>query len=176
MFKDIRRNGPLLVKILRFSFVGILNTIVDIAALNILLWIFPTNDIWQILAFNSVACIVAACNSFFLNKYWTFKYRGSVTVELVLRFAAVSFASMLGNDIILWTFIQLLPSTITGAGLGATLLKVAVGAMMMALSFVGQLTLVFVTNKRESKKQTLVLSQSSSSYFPSQYFNSAASL
>ena len=166
MFKDIRRNGSLLVKILRFSLVGILNTLVDIAALNLLLWIFPTNDTWRILIFNSVACIVAACNSFLWNKYWTFKYRGSVTVELVLRFAAVSFASMLGNDIILWTFLQMLPSTLTGAGLGATLLKVAVGATMMALSFIGQLTLVFVTNKQRSKKQIVALSQTPSSYFP----------
>ena len=166
MFKDMRRNRPLVVKILRFSLVGILNTIVDIAVLNILLWIFPTNDTWQILAFNSLACIVAACNSFFCNKYWTFKYREPVTAQLVLRFAEVSFVSMLGNNFILWVFIQLLPSTITGAGLGATLLKVAVGATMMALSFVGQLTLVFVANKRELKKQAMALSHPPSSYFP----------
>ena len=168
MLKDIKRNRSLSTsaKILRFSLVGIVNTIVDIVTLNILLWISPTSDIWRILAFNSVACIVAACNSFFWNKYWTFKYRGPVTAQLVLRFAAVSFASMLGNNIILWVFIQLLPSTLTGAGLGATLLKVAVGASMMALSFVGQLTLVFVTNKREIRRQILALSQPHSLYFP----------
>ena len=151
-FKDIHRYGPLLIKILRFSLVGILNTIVDIVVLNILLWISPTSDLWQILAYNSVACIVAACNSFLWNKYWTFKYRGPITHQLVLRFAAVSVVSMLGNNFILWVFIRLFPSTITGAGLGAILLKLAVGASMMALSFIGQVTLVFVSNKRESKK------------------------
>jgi putative flippase GtrA len=168
LFKDIKRNRSLSTsaKILRFSLVGIVNTIVDIVTLNILLWISPTSDIWRILAFNSVACIVAACNSFFWNKYWTFKYSGPVTAQLVLRFAVVSFASMLGNNIMLWVFIQLLPSTLTGAGLGATLLKVAVGASMMALSFVGQLTLVFVTNKREIRRQILALSQPPSLYFP----------
>jgi putative flippase GtrA len=166
LLKDIRRNKPLLAKFLRFGLVGTLNTIVDIAALNILLWIFPTHDTWQILAFNSLACIVAACNSFFWNKYWTFKYRGPITTQLVLRFAAVSFASMLGNNILLWIFIQLLPFTLSGAGVGATLLKVAVGASMMTLSFVGQLTLVFVANIWESKKQTVSLPQPPSSYFP----------
>jgi cellulose synthase/poly-beta-1,6-N-acetylglucosamine synthase-like glycosyltransferase len=84
----------------------------------------------------------------------------------VLRFVAVTFVSMLGNNIILWALIQLLPSTLTGAGLGATLLKVAVAATMSTLSFVGQLTLVFVANKRESKKQTVALPQPPSSYFP----------
>ncbi len=121
MLKDIRRNGPLLVKLLRFGLVGSLNTIVDIVVLNLILWLFPTNDTWQILAFNSLACIVAACNSFFWNKLWTFKYREPVTAQLVLRFAGVSFVSMVGNNVVLWIFIQLLPSTLTSAGLGATL-------------------------------------------------------
>ena len=166
MLKDIRRNGPLLVKLLRFGLVGILNTIVDIAVLNVLLWFFPTNDTWHILAFNSVACIVAACNSFFWNKLWTFKYRELVTAQLLLRFAGVSFVSLVGNNIVLWAFIQLLPSTLTAAGLGATLLKVAVAATMMILSFLGQLTLVFVGNKREPRKQAMALSQPPTSYFP----------
>lgn len=166
MFKDIRRNDPLLAKLLRFGLVGSLNTIVDIAVLNLLLWFFPTKDTWQILAFNSLACIVAACNSFFWNKLWTFKYREPVTIQLVVRFAGVSFVSLMGNNIVLGIFIQLLPSTLTSAGLGATLLKVAVGATMMALSFLGQLTLVFVGNKRGSIKQTMALSQPAFSYFP----------
>ncbi len=166
MFKDIGRNGPLLVKLLRFGLVGTVNTIVDIAVLNLLLWIFPTNDTWQILVFNSLACSVAACNSFFWNKLWTFKYREPVTAHLVLRFAAVSFVSLLGNNFILWSFIQLLPSTLSTAGIGATVLKVAVAATMMIVSFLGQLTLVFVGNKRESKKQIAALSQLSASYFP----------
>ncbi len=84
----------------------------------------------------------------------------------MLRFAGVSIVSMLGNNFILWVFIQLLPSTLTGAGLGATLLKVAVGASMMALSFIGQMTLVFVSNKRASKKLSKAVSQTPSLYFP----------
>jgi len=166
LLKDTKQAQPLLSKFLRFGLVGTLNTIVDIVVLNILLWLYPTNDTWQILAFNSLACIVAACNSFFWNKIWTFQYREPVTTQLVLRFAGVSLVSMLGNNIILWIFIQLLPSTLTGAGVGATLLKVAVAASMMFLSFVGQLTLVFVRNKRASQKLAAVQMQPRPSYFP----------
>lgn len=166
MLEDTRRNRPLLTKFLRFGLVGTLNTIVDIVVLNILLWIYPTNDTWQILAFNSLACIVAACNSFFWNRIWTFQYHEPVTAQLVLRFAGVSLVSMLGNNIILWIFIQLLPSTLTGAGVGATLLKIAVAATMMFLSFVGQLTLVFVKNKQETKKLAAVQMQARPSCFP----------
>jgi putative flippase GtrA len=166
LLEDTRQNKPLLTKFLRFGLVGTLNTIVDILVLNLLLWIYPTNDTWQILAFNSLACIVAACNSFVWNKVWTFQYREPITAQLVLRFAGVSLVSMLGNNIILWIFIQLLPSTLTGAGVGATLLKIAVAATMMTLSFVGQLTLVFVRNKQETKKLAAVLMQPRPSYFP----------
>jgi len=106
LLEDTRQNKPLLTKFLRFGLVGTLNTIVDILVLNLLLWIYPTNDTWQILAFNSLACIVAACNSFVWNKVWTFQYREPLTAQLVLRFAGVSLVSMLGNNIILWIFIQ----------------------------------------------------------------------
>ena len=156
----------MLVKLFRFGLVGILNTAVDIMALNILLWISPTNDTWQILEFNSIACIVAACNSFFWNRYWTFKYRGPITPQLVLRFAGVSLVSMLGNNIIVLLLLQLFPDTLTSAGVGATMLKVMVGATMMFLSFIGQLTLVFVSNKQETKKLAAVQMQTRPAFFP----------
>ena len=166
MLEDTRWNRPLLTRFLRFGLVGTLNTIVDILVLNILLWIYPTSDTWQILAFNSLACSVGACNSFFWNKIWTFQYREPVTTQLVLRFAGVSLVSMLGNNIILWILLQLLPSTLASAGLGATLLKIAVAATMMFLSFAGQLALVFERNKQETKKLAAVQMQPRPSYFP----------
>ncbi len=166
MLEYARRNKPLLTRFLRFGLVGTLNTIVDIVILNILLWLYPTSDTWQILAFNSLACIVAACNSFFWNKIWTFQYREPVTTQLVLRFAGISLVSMLGNNIILWLLLQLLPSTLASAGPGATLLKITVAVSMMFLSFAGQLTLVFVRKKQETKKLAAVQMQPRPSYFP----------
>ncbi len=166
LLEDTRRNRPLLTRFLRFGLVGTLNTIVDIVVLNILLWIYPTRDTWQILAFNSLACMVGACNSFFWNKIWTFQYREPVTAKLVLRFAGVSLVSMLGNNIILWILLQWLPSTLASAGPGATLLKIAVAATMMLFSFAGQLTLVFVRNKQETIKLAAVQMQPRPPYFP----------
>ena len=107
-------------KVIRFALVGILNTTVDIIVLNLLLWRFPTHDTMMILLYNALACVVAAMNSFILNRLWTFQYKEKVTISLVVRFAGVSLLSLLGNTAILWLLIQVLPSSWTGAGLGAT--------------------------------------------------------
>lgn len=146
-----QRAKSALAKLVRFAVVGIANTSIDIIVLNIFLWLFPTTSMWEILFFNSLACIVAACNSFFWNKYWTFRYREPITARLVAKFAGVSLFSLLGNNLILWLFLFLFPTVIAGAGLGAVVLKAATGAAMMAFSFVGQLVWVFATDKYHSK-------------------------
>lgn len=147
-----RQTGSVLAKLLRFAVVGIANTSIDIVALNLLLWMFPTNSLWGILFLNSLACVVAACNSFFWNKYWTFRYRKPVTAGLVARFAGVSLLSLLGNNLILWLFLLLFPAVMTTtAGLGTVVLKVAVGAVMMAFSFAGQLIWVFATTRSQAR-------------------------
>jgi putative flippase GtrA len=147
--------GSVLAKLLRFAVVGIANTAIDIVALNILLWMFPATSVWEILSLNALACIVAACNSFFWNKYWTFRYRGPTTLRLVARFAGVSLFSLLGNTLILWFFLLLFPTLISGAGLGTVILKTAVGAVMMTFSFAGQLFWVFATRSRAYAREAL---------------------
>jgi len=52
----------------RFAIVGTGNTIIDIGLLNWLIYLG-----WPVLLANTVAFIFAATNSFFFNKYWTFK-------------------------------------------------------------------------------------------------------
>lgn len=148
-------SGNVLTKLVRFAVVGLANTAIDIAALNILLWVFPTTSVWEILGLNALACIVAACNSFVWNKYWTFRYRGPTTLRLVTRFAGVSLLSLIGNTLILWLLLFLFPTMISGAGLGTVVLKVAVGAVMMAFSFVGQLLWVFVARNRMYAREAL---------------------
>ena len=155
-----------LAKLMRFAVIGIANTSIDIITLNILLWKFPATHMWEILFFNSLACIVAACNSFFWNKYWTFQYREPITARLVAKFAGVSLLSLLGNNLILWLFLLLFPAVMTGAGLGAVVLKATAGAVMMAFSFVGQLVVVFATHKSHAKGIFKARSQADITRFP----------
>lgn len=161
-----QQTGSVVAQLMRFAIVGVANTSIDVAILNLFLWLFPTTHIWEILLFNSLACIGAACNSFFWNKYWTFKYRAPITIKLVAKFAGVSLLSLLGNNLIIWIFLFLLPTIMTGAGLGTVVFKVVAGTLMMAFSFIGQLVFVFVTNKHKSKSLFKARSQSHISRFP----------
>lgn len=52
----------------KFAVVGIGNTILDIGLLNLLLYWH-----WPVLWANTLAFLVAATNSYFFNKYWTFR-------------------------------------------------------------------------------------------------------
>lgn len=53
---------------IKFSIVGVSNTALDIGLLNLLIFWH-----WPVLLANTVAFILAAINSFFWNKYWTFE-------------------------------------------------------------------------------------------------------
>src|SRR2546422_1629323 len=72
---------------LRFCVVGTSNAVIDFLILNLLLWVYPTGDTWRVLSYNSLAVLLAATNSFFWNKYWTFQHRNPITRHEVFRFA-----------------------------------------------------------------------------------------
>lgn len=56
----------------KFFIVGILNTGLDFAILNILMWMTNTYEGPSIVYFNTISFTVAVINSYILNKYWTF--------------------------------------------------------------------------------------------------------
>jgi len=56
-----------------FSFIGIINTIVDLLLLNILLLIFNNSTLWQFSIFKCISFIIACSLSYFLNSKFTFK-------------------------------------------------------------------------------------------------------
>src|SRR5713226_8272434 len=103
-----RGKGPMKVKkadlwqFLRFCMVGTSNAVIDFLVLNVLLWVFPAADTWRVLSYNSLAVLLAATNSFFWNKYWTFQQRHPITVQEVYRFLVVASGTTLMNDMLMW--------------------------------------------------------------------------
>ena len=57
----------------KFSAVGLINAVVDLAVLNLLLWAYPTEEAWQFVIYNFVALVLANVNSYVLNSLWTFR-------------------------------------------------------------------------------------------------------
>lgn len=68
----IKRGG---IRFSKFSMVGFTNALVDIGALNLLLWLEPTRDAWVFAIYNGIALILANINSYFGNTLWTFRGR-----------------------------------------------------------------------------------------------------
>ena len=67
---------------IKFILVGILNTAIDFGALNLLILLTGITGGWAIVPLNTISFLCAATNSYFLNKFWTFKVRGGLVYPL----------------------------------------------------------------------------------------------
>jgi putative flippase GtrA len=65
------------MQILKFATVGVMNTAVDLAALNLIMLITGITSGMYFTVFKGLSFVIAATHSYFWNKYWTFQ-RGSV--------------------------------------------------------------------------------------------------
>ena len=83
----------LIFQIIKFSAVGIINTAVDFAVLNILLS-FKSFRKRPIVA-NTISVSVAIVNSYLWNKYWTFA-GGQAKYVASAQFSIFVFASLIG--------------------------------------------------------------------------------
>ncbi len=118
---------------LRYCLVGGANTVIDLLALNILLWRFPTNNVQVLVVYNSIAYISGAVSSFFLNKYWTFRRKQRTTSREVVRFAISLSLEILYSNGLVWLAgkaLQPLIANTTLWGNASKLVAVAVGAVL----------------------------------------------
>ena len=133
-----------IVQFLRFCVVGSLNAIIDFSILNLLLWAFPSQDTWHVLAYNSLAVLLASINSFFCNRYWTFQQSRSITFEEVYRFVVVAGGTIIMNDLLMLLLAHLFPGIMRSGLIGANGLKLAAIIGTMSISFFGMRLWVFL--------------------------------
>ncbi|WP_022792549.1 GtrA family protein [Marinococcus halotolerans] len=83
MGKNQKRRGPL--QALQFSVIGVTNAVVDIGALNLLLFLFPSEERMTLTLFNTIAYALAVTNSYIWNVFITFRdsAKGSTRQRLV---------------------------------------------------------------------------------------------
>jgi len=73
----------------KYALVGVLNTLVDLAVLNLLFWVFSPGHSAGIAAINVVSYGCGMVNSYLWNSRWTFASHQWRSADVIARFAAV---------------------------------------------------------------------------------------
>lgn len=106
LISTVKNRIPWLVQIVKFSLVGVVNTLVDLAVLNLLVYLTKITEGPWIAVFNLISFTAAVINSYLMNKYWTFqkKRTDQVTLE-ASKFVIVSIigAGISSGILYFWT-------------------------------------------------------------------------
>ncbi len=94
----IGRKFLAIYQIAKFGLVGALNTFVDFGVLNLLIWITGVASGMSYSVFKGFSFIIAAFNSYFWNKHWTFEKKDKVfSPKEFFKFLIVTFVGFLLN-------------------------------------------------------------------------------
>lgn len=108
-------------QLVRFNLVGILNTLVDFGIFFILNACGITYLVAQICSYSC-----GIINSYFFNKYWTFRAT-CITAAEITRFAAINLVALTMSVLLVYIFHSLLHLALLPAKIAATLLTMLIG-------------------------------------------------
>lgn len=143
-----------------FGLVGCLNTLIDLLALNCLLWLWPTQSTALLLLFNSLAYAFGAINSFVLNRHWTFQRSGPTDAHEVARFGLATLGGIACNDLLLGSLNSALQAAYLQATFWTNIAKLAAIGGTVLISYLSMRLWVFVHQPQEEhlfegKKSTM---------------------
>ncbi|HLK32293.1 MAG TPA: GtrA family protein [Terriglobales bacterium] len=130
----------------RFVLVGVVNTAIDLASLNVLIALTHTGEKGlPYAAVRTVSFLLAAVNSYFLNRKWTFKVKGKgkSLVRSGSQFLLISFLAAVinvGVSAYIVTFVVPAPALVV---LWPSMAALAGTASSFALNFLGYKYVVF---------------------------------
>jgi putative flippase GtrA len=129
----------------KFFVVGILNTGIDFAILNFLMWMTQTYEGGHVAIFNTISFSVAVINSYILNKYWTFEDKSSIKAPVQFaKFLTVAVIGWILNTGILFSITTYIhPVFGLSSALWANLAKAMATGVVLVWNFVGYKFLVF---------------------------------
>ena len=137
-------NKKLILKLIRFSFVGVFNTLLDLGILNLLIYLF---NVVTPLAFSickGISFSLAIINSYFMNKYFTFIKKEKSRKEFY-SFVLVSIIGLFINMVVssfLFYLIGLSPQPIS-IHVIATLAAIIGAIFSMIINYIGYSYFVF---------------------------------
>jgi putative flippase GtrA len=89
-------------KYAQFSAVGLSNMLVDVGALNLLLFLGPTGSPEVLVLYNVVALVLANANSYLWNTLWTFREQARHDARQAGMFTAQGLLNVAVGSALLW--------------------------------------------------------------------------
>jgi putative flippase GtrA len=153
VFRRLRAEGKPLpqagVRYARFSLVGVTNALVDLGAINLLLFIHPTREPWLLVLFNLLALALTNANSYLWNTLWTFRHRARHDARQVGLFTVQGMLNVAVGGLVLWLLAHwLVAYTDLSPLVGGNVAKVV---SMMAASTMSFLFLRFFVFRRAKR-------------------------
>ena len=128
----------------KFIVIGLMNTAIDFAILNSLMWWTGIYSGASIILLNIVSFSIAVFNSYFWNKYWTFKDLDKVEAKEFSQFILVTLIGLAINSSIVYGITTLVsPMFGISPELWANLAKVAATGFSLIWNFIGYKFVVF---------------------------------
>lgn len=138
-------NKKLVVQFSKFILIGALNTGIDFAILNLLMWQTGIYSGKYIILLNAISFSVAVINSYFWNKFWIFRAKGTTqTGKEFVQFITITLIGMAINTAIVYSVTTLIsPMFGLSVELWANLAKVAATGISLIWNFTGYKLIVF---------------------------------
>jgi dolichol-phosphate mannosyltransferase len=130
-------------KILKFSSVGALGSITNIAIYSSLVFLDVHYNVASVIAF-----IFAVTQNYTLNKRWTFKDHNTKTKQKFIKYFILNFSSFLINLAVL----NLVVMNIDDTNLTKIAGQIAGIAVAMGFNFLGSYLVIFAKPKEEENK------------------------
>lgn len=137
-------NKTLILRLIRFSFVGVFNTLLDLGILNLLIYLFNVATPLTFSICKGISFSLAIINSYFMNKYFTFIKKEKSRKEFY-SFVLVSIIGLFINIVvssILFYLIGLYPQPIS-IHVIATLSAIIGAIFSMIINYIGYSYFVF---------------------------------
>jgi len=131
-------------QIVKFLEVGVLNTFIDIGILNLLVWQTGITSGGWLAPLNTLSFLCAATNSYYWNKFWTFKKEKETKGKEFLQFLLISVIGWgINTGIVVLGTTFLTPIVAFSAGAWVNIIKLAATFISMAWNFIGYKFIVF---------------------------------
>lgn len=128
----------------KYGLIGVLNTLLDFAVLNLLSYTFHVYSGVSLILINVFSFLAANINSYFWNKYWTFQSQNKKVAGELLKFFTVSIIGFLLNSAILWFFTTVMePALGLSPQIWENVAKLIATGVYIVWNFIGYKLIVF---------------------------------